>query len=190
MTTDEKFLLYEKLLREWNERMNLVAPSTLCDIRNRHINDSLQLVEHLSCDVKIFDLGSGAGFPAVVLAVLGLDVTAIESISKKCAFLNELKSQLDLPNFKVINERIENIFTRKMENKKRIAITARAFAALSKILDMTYFINAEYVLLKGESAPKEIAIAKENYNFDYKLIPSNTGPGYILIINNVKRRKK
>jgi len=187
MTCNEKFDLYEKLLREWGGRMNLVAPSTLSDIRARHMDDSLQIAGLIPADSRVIDLGSGAGFPAVPLAIKGMDVFAIESIGKKCAFLNELKQQLDLANLTVINDRIENVIKRKTENGKRVTVTARAFASLEKILDMTYGIRAEYVLLKGESVAEEIRIAQKKYKFDFELIPSITGPGFVLIIKNVKK---
>ncbi|MCL2737264.1 MAG: 16S rRNA (guanine(527)-N(7))-methyltransferase RsmG [Alphaproteobacteria bacterium] len=187
MTQNEKFLTYEKLLREWGGRMNLVAKSTMDDIKERHIGDSLQLIEYLPVDACVVDLGSGAGFPAVPLAIKGIQVTAIESIGKKCAFLNELKSQLDLPNLTIINNRIENVIKRIAPP---IVITARAFAGLEKILDMTVGLRAEYILLKGESAADEIAAAKKKYDFDYKLIQSRTGPGFIVIIKNVKKTGK
>ena len=75
MNNNVKFELYEKLLREWSEKMNLVAPSTLGDIKNRHFADSAQLADVLPKDVNIIDLGSGAGFPGVVLAIMGWNVT-------------------------------------------------------------------------------------------------------------------
>ena len=67
MKTEEKFIKYEKLLKEWSEKMNLVAPSTLSDIQTRHIADSAQLAKYLPHDTNIIDLGSGAGFPGIVL---------------------------------------------------------------------------------------------------------------------------
>ena len=88
MIREEKFIKYENLLKEWSTKMNLVAPSTLNDIQNRHIRDSAQLVKYLPKDTNIIDLGSGAGFPGVVLATLGWNVTCIESIGKKTNFLN------------------------------------------------------------------------------------------------------
>ena len=91
MEIKEKFIKYENLLREWSEKINLVAPSTLDDIKTRHIEDSLQLIDYIPKNVNIIDLGSGAGFPGVVLAIMGWNVTCIESITKKTNFLNTLK---------------------------------------------------------------------------------------------------
>ena len=80
MKIEEKFIKYENLLKEWSTKMNLVAPSTLSDIQTRHIKDSAQLAKFIPKNVNIIDLGSGAGFPGVVLAILGWNVTCIESI--------------------------------------------------------------------------------------------------------------
>ena len=108
MENKDKFEIYKNLLREWSGRMNLVAPSTLSDIDNRHIADSAQLAEYLPADCDVIDLGSGAGFPGVVLAILGWRVTCIESIGKKVAFLTEVKNQLHLDNLTIYHGRVEN----------------------------------------------------------------------------------
>lgn len=111
MNNKEKFNLYEKLLREWSERMNLVAPSTLGDVKKRHFEDSAQLADVLPDDVDIIDLGSGAGFPGVVLAILGWRVTCVESVGKKANFLKEVKSRLDLSNLTVFHGRAESLIS-------------------------------------------------------------------------------
>lgn len=104
----EKFDRYIEILRARQLQMNLVAPSTMDNIQSRHIDDSAQLADFLPAGAQIIDLGSGAGFPAVVLAMLGYKVSAIESIAKKANFLEELKSRLNLPNLTIINDRVEN----------------------------------------------------------------------------------
>ena len=77
MNSKEKFALYAEILRDWNSRMNLVARGTLGDLENRHFADSAQLADVLPADVNVIDFGSGAGFPGVVLAILGWHVTCI-----------------------------------------------------------------------------------------------------------------
>lgn len=186
MDNKEKFEKYEKLLKEWSTKMNLVAPSTLLDIKNRHIDDSAQLADFIPEDVTIVDLGSGAGFPGVVLAILGWDVVCIESIHKKTDFLSCLKKELDLPNLTIINDRIENFFAKKPAFSKNFVFTARAFAPLIKILDYTHKQNRRLFLLKGREIENEISIAKTKYKFDYELFPSKTGDGYIICIKNIK----
>ena len=186
MDNKEKFVKYEKLLCEWSKKMNLVAPSTLSDIENRHFKDSAQLAKFIPRDAKIIDLGSGAGFPGVVLAILGWNVTCIESISKKAGFLSFLKQELDLPNLTIINDRIEHYFAKLPAFSKNFVFTARAFAPLIKIFDYTHKENCRLFLLKGREIENEIAVAKTKYKFDYELHPSETGDGFIIIISNLK----
>ena len=187
MKIEEKFIKYENLLKEWSTKMNLVAPSTLSDIQNRHILDSAQLAKYIPKDVNIIDLGSGAGFPGVVLAILGWNVTCIESIGKKTLFLSELKKQLDLPNLNIINDRIEKVLTKIPANTGNFVFTARAFAPLIKIFDYAHKKHYRLFLLKGREIESEINIAKTKYKFDYKLFPSETGDGYIIYIENLKK---
>ena len=186
MKIEEKFIKYENLLKDWSTKINLVAPSTLNNIKNRHILDSAQLSNFIPKDVNIIDLGSGAGFPGVVLAILGYKVTCIESIRKKTNFLDTLKTELDLNNLTIINDRIENFLAKTPVKADNFVFTARAFAPLIKILDYTHKTHCRLFLLKGREIQSEINTAKTKYKFDYKLHNSVTGDGYILTINNLK----
>ena len=186
MKREEKFIKYEKLLKEWSTKMNLVAPSTLNNIQTRHIQDSAQLAKYLPKDTNIIDLGSGAGFPGVVLAILGWNVTCIESVGKKTKFLSTLKTELDLPNLTIINDRIENFLSKTPVNPGNFIFTARAFAPLIKILGYTHKTKCRLFLLKGREIESEISLAKTKYKFDYKLYKSETGDGHIVYIFNVK----
>lgn len=187
MKTKEKFIKYENLLREWSEKMNLVAPSTLNDIQTRHIMDSAQLANFIPKDVNIIDLGSGAGFPGVILAILGWNVVCIESITKKTNFLSALKQELDLPNLTIINDRIENYLQKTPVNAGDFVFTARAFAPLIKIFDYTHKTKCRLFLLKGREIESEISTAKTKYKFNYELHKSETGDGFIICINNLKK---
>jgi 16S rRNA (guanine527-N7)-methyltransferase len=186
MKLEEKFIKYEELLKNWATKMNLVAPSTLSDIRQRHINDSAQLAKYIPKDVNIIDLGSGAGFPGVVLAIFGWNVICIESIGKKTRFLTELKKELDLPNLTIVNDRIEHFLSKTPVKAGNFVFTARAFAPLVKIFDYTHKTNCRLFLLKGREIESEIATAKAGYDFDYKLYKSETGDGYIICVYNLK----
>ncbi|MCL2748899.1 MAG: 16S rRNA (guanine(527)-N(7))-methyltransferase RsmG [Alphaproteobacteria bacterium] len=199
----DKFEKYVEILRDWQTRANLVAPSTLNDIQHRHIDDSTQLAEYLP-RVTIIDLGSGAGFPAVVLAIMGWDVICIESIGKKTKFLEELKKQLNLPNLTVVNDRVEN-FLATSTLPQNIVFTARAFAPLIKILDYIWVYEKNLskksgvssvgrisatsaYLLKGVNVNQEIATARRKYKFNYELFPSKTGDGFIVEIKNIRKK--
>lgn len=187
MNNKEKFQAYEDLLKEWAAKMNLVAPSTLSDIKNRHFADSAQLADVLPKDANIIDLGSGAGFPGVVLAILGWNVVCIESIGKKAAFLNAVKDKLGLENLTIYNGRVENyVAALPHDVKNNTVFTARAFAPLIKILDYVYKTKCRLFLLKGRDVLNEIKLANKKYRFDYKLIQSKTGDGFITIIQNIR----
>ena len=182
MNNKVKFEQYANMLREWSKRMNLVAPSTLSDIENRHFADSAQLADILPKDVSIIDLGSGAGFPGVVLAILGWRVTCIESIGKKVAFLSALKQELDLPNLEIYHGRVEDYVRHLPAESNDFVFTARAFAPLIKIMDYTAPTNYRLFLLKGREIEAEVAVAKKKYKFDYELTPSKTGDGFLISI--------
>lgn len=183
MNNNVKFEQYANLLREWSGRMNLVAPSTLGDIETRHFADCAQLADVLPKNADIIDLGSGAGFPGIVLAILGWRVTCIESIGKKVNFLSAVKQELKLDNLTVYHGRVED-FVRNLQTKNNDFIfTARAFAPLIKIMDYVAKLKHRLFLLKGRDIESEINIAKQKYNFDYELIPSKTGDGFITIID-------
>jgi 16S rRNA (guanine527-N7)-methyltransferase len=209
----DKKKLYLDLVREWSARMNLVAKSTLDDLEHRHWEDSVQVADYLpptkngkavfdfptrGVGYTVIDLGSGAGFPGIVLAILGFKVMCIESISKKAAFLNEVKTKLSLDNLTVWNSRIEDRI-REIKglqsgsprplakavlpagNFSGVVFVARAFANLSKILALTQGVRGvRYVLLKGRSIQDEIDEALKLFKFSYKLTPSKTGDGFVL----------
>ncbi|MCL1892066.1 MAG: 16S rRNA (guanine(527)-N(7))-methyltransferase RsmG [Alphaproteobacteria bacterium] len=195
----EKFDKYAQILRDWQTRMNLVAPSTLDDIQGRHIDDSTQLAGYVPEDANVIDMGSGAGFPGVVLAILGRNVVCIESIGKKARFLEELKKQLNLPNLTIVNDRVENYLATKRKTEN-LVFTARAFAPLIKILDYIWIykkrmnkesgaeVSVSAYLLKGANINKEIIAARWKYKFNYELSPSKTGDGFIVAIKNIRKK--
>ncbi|MDR1691376.1 MAG: 16S rRNA (guanine(527)-N(7))-methyltransferase RsmG [Rickettsiales bacterium] len=184
-----KLGIYESLLKTWNEKLNLVANSTLENAWERHFVDSLQLAEILKDkDAFIYDLGAGAGFPSLVLSEQGYkNVYAVEKLAKKAKFLEEVKKELKLP-VNILNTNIS-----KLKINKKPVFIARAFASLVKIFDITathFRLNPEYVLLKGERWKEEVEEAKKFYDFDLKTKPSITSDkSMILIINNVRKKK-
>ena len=182
MNNKVKFEQYAQMLREWSGRMNLVAPSTLNDIETRHIADSAQLADILPHDVSIIDLGSGAGFPGVVLAILGWHVTCIESIGKKVAFLSAVKESLGLENLTIYHGRVEEFVRHLPAKSEDFVFTARAFASLTKIMDYVARTKFRLFLLKGREIAGEIADAKKKYRFEYDLTPSKTGDGFIISV--------
>lgn len=186
MNNKEKFDRYAALLTQWSAKMNLVAPSTLADIETRHFADSAQLADILPHDVNIIDMGSGAGFPGVVLAILGWRVTCIESIGKKTTFLNTVKTELGLENLTIFHGRVEDFIRHNPPRPQTDVFTCRAFAPLIKILDYVVGTKCRLFLLKGRDIQTEITTAQTRYRFDYQLTPSQTGDGFIVQIENIR----
>lgn len=178
---------YEILLKKWNEKINLVSKSTLDDFEQRHLIDSMQIAQYIdSKQNKIIDLGSGAGLPGMVLAIMGYeDVTLIESDARKAAFL--LQASRLIKHSKppqIINQRIEKIADVSCD-----IITSRAFADLSKIFDYTrnFVVRKKYLLHKGENYQQEIEAASNCWLFSVKIHDSLTLPkAKILEITDVK----
>lgn len=193
--TNEKLTAFVSLLTEWNAKMNLVSKNSLEDVWMRHILDSLQLIKYIPQNTKILlDIGSGAGFPALVLAIVMQEKmpTAkwilIESITKKTVYLNDVCAKLNLENVLVENNRVENLQFKNID-----LITARAVAALDILCGYAYGIagaKAKMLLLKGRTYEEEICSAKQKWNFDYSVSPNAYGSdGVILQIDNLRKRR-
>lgn len=194
MKKSPKLTLYMALLVKWSKAVNLVAPSTLPDAERRHFEDSLQLLPLIPEDAKIlFDLGSGAGFPGLVLAMERPDIGVhlFESDQKKCAFLSTVSRETDTPVL-IHNQRIENVD----ENSTLLpdVITARALASLDQLLGLTeqwWSRNPQAILVfpKGEKAVAEVEDARKKYDFDLESVPSVTdGRAQILRLSHVKKK--
>lgn len=164
----ETFSAYLKLLEKWNDKINLVAKDE--DIWQRHILDSAQLYQFVSPDDKILDVGSGAGFPGVVLSMMGVkEVTLVESDVRKAAFLLQA-SKLSPNKITILNERIENL------HLKCDILTSRAFASVNDILNFCRNVKIEkkLLLLKGQRVMMEIEEAKNFWQFEYQMHQSVT----------------
>ena len=167
-----------------NKHTNLVGKSTIENIWDRHVLDCLQLSQHINDKKsKIFDLGTGAGLPGILLSIIGFkNVLMVESVKKKTDFIRGVISDLSL-NAKVQNKRIEKVRVAKQDT-----IVSRALAPLSKLL--TYALlhsekNTTLLFLKGRNVNDEIDIAMNNFNFDFKKFESiSIGDGCILQIKN------
>jgi 16S rRNA (guanine527-N7)-methyltransferase len=182
----------DRVLIEWSERHNLVARSTMKDRWHRHFLDSAQLAPLLPRDAKlIVDLGSGAGFPGLVLAALRpkTKVTLIESTGKKAAFLTAAGEAMDLRNLKVIPGRIESVRLTAPPD----VITARALARLDKLLGYGAGIqrkSTRYFLLKGQDVEVELTEAAKSWTMDVTRHQSRTSPeATILEIGNLARAR-
>jgi len=182
------------LLKETTKVMNLVAESSLPDIWERHVVDSIQLypilLEHLKSPQDIVvDLGSGAGFPGVILALLSIpNMILVEAKKKKCGFLQNV-SRETFCQYQVLDKRIEDL---QLSQPPRI-ITARALAPLEKLLEYTFrWLSKDTVGIfpKGETWEEELKTAEQKWKFQYEVHPSLTNPkAKILTIHHLKRKR-
>lgn len=185
VATRERLEAYVALLVKWQARINLVAPATLADVWSRHILDSGQLYALLADRPgPVLDLGSGAGFPGLVLAVMGReDVVLVESDSRKAAFLREAARVADA---KVT---IEACRIEALRPIRAGIVTSRALAPVADLLHYARAFADEstlYLLLKGERAEDELTTAKQRWNMRIDRIPSlSDSRGVILRLEGV-----
>lgn len=156
-----KLDIYEELLIKWSASLNLVAKSTLSDIKSRHFEDSLQLLTFLQPDDRIIDLGTGAGFPGMILAMCGFNVTLLDSDQKKCVFLENVSRETNTP-VNVICSRIESY----NPEKKFDVITARGVASLPNLISIS-----NHLVLKGITR----GLFPKGENVDIELSEISTG---------------
>ena len=182
--TIDKFRAYLTLLEKWQARINLVANSTLAEAWQRHILDSGQLAAFYPPQTKnIMDVGSGAGFPGLVLAIMGgVTVDLVESDQRKAVFLSTVIRELDLPA-KVHNQRIETLPQLLPD-----VITARALAPVPKLLKLIENqLSPESVclFLKGAAVQDELTNLQTYSTMDATTHPSLSGPtGVVLELKN------
>ncbi|WDI32777.1 16S rRNA (guanine(527)-N(7))-methyltransferase RsmG [Hyphococcus flavus] len=190
--TLDRLLEMDRVLTDWSERHNLIARSTIKDRWHRHFLDSAQVAPLLPEGAKsIADLGSGAGFPGLVLAAMRpkAKVTLIESTGKKAAFLTAAGEAMGLRNLKVIPARIESVVLSAPPD----VITARALARLDKLLGYGAGIQGKstrYFLLKGQDVEVELTEAAKSWTMDVTRHQSQTSPdATILEIGNLARAR-
>lgn len=186
---------YVALLKQWQSTINLVAPGTLDDIWHRHIADSAQLLDLAPPAARTWlDLGSGAGFPGLVLAILlhmrpGARVTLVESDARKAAFLREAARRSAAP-VDILCMRIENLATQSRFGPVDV-VTARALAPLPRLLELASPVFAPETValfLKGRDVEAELGKAHLEWTFDGRLVPSRTDPeGRIVVVRRLEK---
>jgi 16S rRNA (guanine527-N7)-methyltransferase len=193
--TIERLDLYANLIRKWQKTINLVSPSTLPVLWTRHILDSAQLARLGSDHEGWVDIGSGAGFPGLVVAILSLERTRsvtmhlIESDKRKAGFLREAARITAAPVI-VHATRAEEIIPTLVG--KVTAVTARGFASLPKLLDLAEPLlttGATGIFPKGQTLNSELEEASQRFAFDLELLPSRTDhAARIAVITELRRR--
>lgn len=183
--TKERLETYEKLLLKWNPAINLVAPSTLETLWDRHFLDSAQLWDRSPKVLNTWcDLGAGGGFPGLILAILSKEkdpdrqTVCIESDVRKATFLRTVIRETDL-NATVIAARIETATPQSAD-----IVSCRALAPLTKLLAYAkrhLSPTGQCLLLKGESYEVELKEALETWRFEYDTYPSKTNPDAVIL---------
>ena len=181
---------YVSLLDKWNRRINLVSRAGMADVWRRHILDSAQILRYLPPKCRrLVDLGSGAGFPGLVLAILGVQgVELIESDGRKCTFLAEA-ARAGGASVVIHNRRIESLPPSPAD-----AITARACAPLVKLLQYAqpfWAPHTRFIAMKGVHIDKELTDATKCWIMDVERYPSLTDPkAVVLCIRHLQHDKK
>lgn len=179
----EDFVL---LLLQENENFNFIGKSTIDDIWNRHILDCAQLLRFIpNKNLKFADFGTGAGFPGMVLSILGLrEIHLIEKSFRKSEFLRRAKL-ISSGRVFIHQAKLEELATMEFD-----CITSRALAPLDQLLNYTKkFLKKDgfCLFLKGKNLSKEIELAKKSFQFEYELHPSLTSSeSNIIKIFNLK----
>jgi 16S rRNA (guanine527-N7)-methyltransferase len=195
--TLDRLQLYAELLHRWSKVQDLVAPATLPNLWHRHFADSAQLLA-LAPDAKTWlDLGTGAGFPGLVVAIMitdrpGVRIHLVESNARKCAFLRDVARRTAAP-VEIHNGRIESLdLGHNGENVD--VVTARALAPLVKLVGLAqpFFSPATTgLVLKGREWSAELAEALKAYAFEATAHPSLTDPdSRIIALKDLKNRQK
>lgn len=195
--TIHRLIRYADLLNEWQKRVNLVSAKTLPHLWDRHFADSAQILR-LAPDATVWlDLGSGAGFPGLVIAILQANhanfrMHLVEATAKKCAFLAEVARATSAP-VEIHCMRIEELSKTATSLKPEI-ITARALAPLPRLLELAapwFGRGVRGLFMKGRDARQEIEAAKRRFNFTCELHPSMTAEeSSIVEISGVTKRAK
>ena len=191
--TFKSFCEYEALLSKWNKKINLVSQNTLAQLWNRHFLDSGQIINHVDAlGKKWVDVGAGAGFPGLVVALLlrdrkiDCDMVLVEKNTNKVFFLNEVIRKLNL-NVKVINKNVDII-----EPLNADIFTARAFSELKKLIELAYRHRKERgvcLFLKGENYRFELDKTLNYWFFDYDIFDSvSNSSGKIIRVKKIFKR--
>ena len=179
---------YVALLEQWQKKMNLVGKSTMADVWRRHMLDSAQLVPLIDkTEGKIADMGSGAGFPGMVVAIMtDRPVVLIESTTKKCAFLSEVAKETKALAT-ILNQRVESVTGQKFS-----VVTARAVANLADLIGLCLTIlrpPGTCFFLKGQGVSAELTEALKRWNINITRIPSVTDPsGTVLRLEGISKK--
>ena len=165
----EQFFQYYEMLIQWNEVMNLTAITEMDQVVTKHFVDSMSLVKAVSelgsKEIRIMDLGTGAGFPGIPLKIVrpDLKITLVDSLNKRINFLNIVIDELELKNITAVHSRIEDFGKNKQYREKFDYVTARAvanLAVLSEYLLPIIKVGGQAIGMKGSNVKEELVDGK------------------------------
>ena len=201
----QQFITYYELLLEWNSFINLTAITEYNEVIIKHFIDSISLVNacDLSKNVKVIDVGTGAGFPGIPLKIVfpNLQITLLDSLNKRVKFLNEVIQKLGLANIDTIHGRAEDIAKMELYREKYDICVSRAVANLSTLSEYCLpfvRINGCFVSYKSEKITEEMKTAKRaiellggkiNGQKEF-ILPESDINRNLFIINKVKATPK
>jgi len=164
----DQLMVYLNLIEKWNRVYNLTAIRERDEMIKLHFLDSLSILNHVEME-HVLDVGSGAGFPGIVLAITKpeLKVTVMDSVNKKTTFMQQVKSELSLTNLNVVNARVEEYQPTILFD----SVITRAFSSVQNMLSMTQHIlqkDGAWLAMKSKDVKEELKALDEN---QYTLIP-------------------
>ncbi|MBO4573314.1 MAG: 16S rRNA (guanine(527)-N(7))-methyltransferase RsmG [Clostridia bacterium] len=195
---EDKFGIFYNRLVKTNEKFNLTAVTEKNEVAVKHFIDSLMGIEFIDVDKSVVDVGSGAGFPSLPMAIDRKDVkfTLVESNNKKCGFLNEIKEELQLENVDVLCARAEDIALKAEYRENFDYAVARAVAQTNTLLEYLLpfvKVGGKALLWKGESYGSELENSKNALNIlggEVKSVKKYSlgeyGERYIVVIEKIK----
>lgn len=165
----EKLEIYKNLLLEWNEKMNLTAITDEYEIIIKHFVDCLECTKVITDEENIIDVGTGAGFPGIVLAIYYGDkqFTLIDALEKRITFLKDVIEKLELKNVKLIHARAEELARKEEYRECFDASVSRAVAQLPVLLEYTspfVKVNGKCIVMKGDNVEDEVKISANALN--------------------------
>ena len=160
---------YKELLVEWNEKMNLTAITEDYEVIVKHFVDCLECTHLITNEKKIIDVGTGAGFPGMPLAIYypQIEFTLLDGLNKRLIFLEEVVNKLGLKNVKIVHARAEEAARNEEYFESFDAVVSRAVANLPVLLEYTspyVKVNGKCIVMKGDNAKEELELAKNAMN--------------------------
>lgn len=182
----EKFEMYKKLLVEWNEKINLTSITDDYEVIMKHFVDSLEIVKYINKNENIIDIGTGAGFPGIVIAIYfdsNVNITLLDALEKRLNFLSEVIQKLGLKKITLLHGRAEEIGNDIIYREKFDVATSRAVSSMNILLELSIplvKVNGRCLLLKGSKAREEINASKtaleklnskinDDFTYEYKV---------------------